>query len=124
MRSFGRLGIVLAAFAAANLLSAGGGAVRADMISTTPVTETSSAPAAEVNRVALETKLQSLGLTANQADQRLATLTDEDVSSLAQAPEQVQMAGNHLIIVGIALALLILGFWYIESYNQREKNKA
>jgi hypothetical protein len=34
------------------------------------------------------------------------------------------MAGTHLVIIGVAVALVVIGFWFIESFNQREKNKA
>lgn len=123
MRSFGRLGVVLAAVAVAMFLCAGGPPVFADMISTTPVSETaSSAPPAD--RAVVESQLHSLGLTTAEAQQRLTRLTDEEVTRLAGSPQQVQMAGNPWIILGVGLVIAILAFWFIESYYQREKNKA
>ncbi|MBI5369056.1 MAG: PA2779 family protein [Planctomycetes bacterium] len=124
MRSFGRLGVFLAALAVAQFVCCVGSTPAfADLISTTPVSE-SAASQPVADRAAVASQLENIGLSAPEAGARVASLTDDESSRLAQCPEQLQMAGNPWVIISIAVALVIIGFWFIESFNQREKNKA
>ena len=110
MRSLMRVGLVLAAMAAAQWLVPAGGAAFADLIPSAPVTEGLAPEVGGTNAVA--ERLRAVGMDDSEVSGRLAELRPEDVQALAQNPEQVQCAGSTgvilLIVGGVILLAVIL----------------
>ncbi len=103
MRSVIRPGLILSALALGLLVTFSVPA-RADFIPSAPATPT---PAA-ADAVPLLAQLQSAGLTAEQAADRVGEMTPADLAVLAENPEQIQCAGDIGTIALIAGAVILV----------------
>jgi len=52
--------------------------------------------------------MQQLGLTAEQAEQRLAQFSSEEIQQLAAAPDSVQIVGNITDLTTVMIVVLVV----------------
>ncbi len=90
--------------------------LRADLIPSSPGASPAGTTAGDEARETVESRLAGFGLTADEAADRLAQLDEQDLQQIADAPEQVQIAGNGiglgLILIGVGVVLFVL-LWLI-----------
>ena len=83
----------------------------------TPVPSRCAAPASGADRVAVEKALVDAGLTGRDAAERVAALTDSDITSLARQIDQLRAAGGlnrwqiaAIVVAGI-VATILMSAW-------------
>ncbi|MBI3268895.1 MAG: PA2779 family protein [Planctomycetes bacterium] len=83
---------------------------QADMIKTAPVVEAGAAADEQGATTAVAQNLRAVGLSEVQVEQRIDQMSTQDLTSLAENPDQVQLAGAHyaFIVLGCLLVIALL----------------